>query len=102
MRCRGRFATVQRPLRRRRAEAPVTQYRFTPYFEGEVLRKRPYLRKEWCIRVVENPARVESQGAERYHFWGRIEELGGRYLRVVTLADRATIHNAFPDRGFKP
>jgi hypothetical protein len=25
-----------------------------------------------------------------------------RYLRVVTLADKVTILNAFPDRGFKP
>jgi hypothetical protein len=24
------------------------------------------------------------------------------YLRVITLADRVTILNAFPDRGFKP
>jgi hypothetical protein len=29
-------------------------YRFTSYFENEVLRKRPYLKKEWCIRVIEN------------------------------------------------
>ena len=28
-------------------------------------------------------------------------ELEGRILRVVTLEDRLTIHNAFPDRGFK-
>jgi hypothetical protein len=27
--------------------------------------------------------------------------LDGRFLRVVTLEDRVTIHNAFPDRGFK-
>jgi hypothetical protein len=31
-----------------------------------------------------------------------VPELGGRYLRVITLADRTTIHNAFPDRGFTP
>lgn len=37
----------------------MTAYRFTLYFENEVLRKRPYLKKEWCMRVVENPARVE-------------------------------------------
>jgi hypothetical protein len=33
---------------------------------------------------------------------GPVPELGGRYLRVVTLADKVTILNAFPDRGFKP
>jgi hypothetical protein len=26
-------------------------YRFTPYFENEVLRKRPYIDKLWCIHV---------------------------------------------------
>jgi hypothetical protein len=80
----------------------MTEYRFTPYFENEVLRKRPHLRKEWCIEVVENPVKVEPQEKNRFRFWGRIEELGGRYLRVVTLADKVTVHNAFPDRGFKP
>jgi hypothetical protein len=30
-----------------------------------------------------------------------IDELPGKVLRVVTLADGETVHNAFPDRGFK-
>ena len=77
-------------------------YRFTQYFETEILRKRPYLKKEWCIRVLENPLRSEPQEHNRYRFWGACPELGSRYLRVVTLADKVTIHNAFPDRRFKP
>lgn len=77
-------------------------YRFTPYFENVVLRKRPYLKREWCIRVLENPIRSEPQEHNRYRFWGRIEGLEGRVLRVVTLEDKITVHNAFPDRGFKP
>jgi hypothetical protein len=77
-------------------------YRFTAYFENEVLRKRPYLKKEWCIWVLEHPIRSEPQEKNRYRFWGQIKELEGRVLRVVTLEDRITIHNAFPDRGFKP
>lgn len=80
----------------------MPQYRFTEYFEKEVLRKRPYLKKEWCIRVLEKPLRNEPQEANRYRFWGKIEELEGRVLRVITLEDKITIHNAFPDRGFKP
>jgi hypothetical protein len=76
-------------------------YRYTEYFEREVLHKRPYLRKEWCIRVIENPIRVESQEHNRFRFWGTIEELGNAVLRVVTLEDKTTIHNAFPDRRFK-
>jgi hypothetical protein len=79
----------------------MAHYKYTPYFENEVLRKRPYLKKEWCIQVLEDPIRTERQEGNRFRFWGRIGELRGRVLRVVTLEDKVTIHNAFPDRGFK-
>lgn len=80
----------------------MTTYRFTEYFENEVLRKRLYLRREWCTRVVDAPLRSEPQEGNRFRFWAACRELEGRYLRVVTLEDKVTIHNAFPDRGFKP
>jgi len=52
---------------------------------------------------LEKPLRSEPQdGKNRYRFWGKIEEREGRVLRVITLEDKTTIHNAFPDRGFKP
>lgn len=38
----------------------MKEYKFTDYFENEVLRKRPFLKKEWCIRVLENPSKVGS------------------------------------------
>ena len=76
-------------------------YKFTDYFEKEVLRKRPYLRKEWCIRIIENPLKVEAQEHNRIRFWGVVDELEGRVLRVVTLEDRRTVHSAFLDRGFR-
>lgn len=79
----------------------MADYRFTDYFEKEVLRKRPYLKKEWCVRVLENSIRVEAQEGNRFRFWGEIEQLEGRVLRVVTLQDKTTIHNAFPDRRFR-
>jgi hypothetical protein len=80
----------------------MKEYEFTDYFKNEVLRKRTYLKKEWCIRVVESPIKVELQENNRFRFWAPIDELDGRYLRVVTLEDKLTIHNAFPDRSFKP
>lgn len=80
----------------------MRNYKFTAYFENEVLRKRPYLKKEWCIKIIENPIKSERQEDNRWRFWGIIEELGGRALRVVTLDDKLTIHNAFLDRRFKP
>ena len=80
----------------------MADYRFTEYFEKEVLRKRFYLKKEWCMRVLDNPSRSEQQEGNRHRFWGLIPEIEGRYLRVITLEDKVTIHNAFPDRRFKP
>lgn len=53
------------------------------------------------MRVVENPISAEEQEGNRFRFWGIVEELGGRVLRVVTLKDKKTIHNAFPDRSYK-
>ena len=75
-------------------------YKFTPYFENEVLRKRPYIKKQWCIDIIEHPIKIEAQEHNRYRFWGKIDELNGKILRVITLEDKQTIHNAFPDRRF--
>jgi len=77
------------------------KYDYTRYFENEVLRKRSYLKKEWCLRIIEQPLRIEEQENGRVRFWGEVKELDGRVLRVVTLSDRKTIHNAFPDRGYR-
>jgi hypothetical protein len=77
------------------------QYKFTDYFEKEVLRKRSYTKKEQCIQILKNLIRVEKQEGNRFRFWGTIDELEGKVIRVVTLEDKVTIHNAFPDRGYK-
>lgn len=78
------------------------RYQFTRYFEDHVLRKRPYIMRQWCIQTVENPLRVQQQPDNRFRFWAEIPDVPGRFLRVVTLGDRVTIHNAFFDRRFKP
>ena len=80
---------------------PFEDFSFTEYFETRILAKRPYLKREWCVFVIENPVRSERQDHNRYRFWAPIPELDNRYLRVITLADQTTIHNAFPDRGFR-
>jgi hypothetical protein len=72
----------------------------TRYFEEQVLRKRPYIERAWCERILANPLRRVVQPDGRVRFWGAVPELGGRVLRVVTLADGVTVHNAFPDRNF--
>jgi uncharacterized protein YuzE len=62
----------------------MDDFAFTDYFENEVLRKRPYLKKAWCIRVCQDPIKVEPQEHNRYRFWGEIEELEGRILRAMS------------------
>ncbi len=76
----------------------------TRYFEEQVLRKRPYIKREWCRDVLAAPIRRELQADGRIRFWGKILVVGEshpRFLRVVTLDDGETVHNAFFDRGFR-
>ena len=72
----------------------------TKYFREQVLRKRSYLRPEWCSQVIANHVEREVQPDRRIRFWGYIDDLKGKALRVVTLEDGETVHNAFPDSGF--
>ena len=72
----------------------------TRYFREQVLRKRSYLRIEWVESVLDNPVRREVQPDGRVRFWGFVEALGKTALRVITLEDGKTVHNAFPDRRF--
>jgi len=65
-----------------------------------VLPRRPYIQREWCERAIRAPTRKETQPDGRIRQWIYIPELE-KYLRVVTLEDGETIHNAFPDRNFK-
>ena len=67
-----------------------------------MLPKRPYIRREWCERALVNPVRRVEQPDGRIRFWVIISEAGGRALRVVTLSDGLTVHNASFDRNFRP
>ncbi len=76
----------------------------TRYFDEQVLRKRPYIEVEWCAQIVSAPLHWEEQSDGRLRFWGEMTlpgETAPRYLRVVTLRDGQTIHNAFFDRRFR-
>jgi hypothetical protein len=75
-------------------------YETTWYFRNDVIKKRPYL-IEMYAAVIETPLRHDGQDDGRHRFRARAPELGDRILRVVTLEDGRTIHNAFPDRGFR-
>jgi hypothetical protein len=74
----------------------------TDYFCNDVLVKRPYIRLDWCLAALAKPVKREVQPADgRIRHWYFVPELG-KYLRVVTLDDGVTLHNAFPDRRFQP
>jgi hypothetical protein len=76
----------------------------TRYFEEQVLRKRPYILRRWCQEVLAAPLRREVQSDGRIRLWGKVTAAGEgrpRFLRVVTLADGETVHNAFFDRNFR-
>lgn len=75
----------------------------TKYFE--FIRQRPdraLIRDEWIERVIHRPVKETVQQDRRIRRWAPIEEMGNRFLRVVLLADRETVHNVFFDRSFKP
>jgi hypothetical protein len=76
----------------------------TRYFDEQVLRKRPYIQRIWCADVLAAPVRRERQSDDRIRFWGPVVvpgETRPRFLRVVTLQDGETVHNAFFDRNFR-
>lgn len=75
----------------------------TRYFE--TLRNRPdraTIRDEWIERVIAHPVKEVIQKDGRIRRWAPIVEMDGKYLRVVLLPDRQTVHNAFFDRSFAP
>jgi len=57
---------------------------------------------EWLERAITNPLQEQIQADGRIRRWVRVEEMEGRYLRVVLLPDGETVHNAFFDRRFEP
>jgi len=75
----------------------------TRYFEEQVVRKRPYVVRAWCVAALMAPLRRESQADGDIRHWIEVEDTRDgnlRILRVVTLEDGETIHNAFFDRNF--
>lgn len=73
----------------------------TPYFALTVMAK-PGRRSVDILdikRVLNAPAKKMREDNGRVRYWGWIAERNA-YLRVVTLEDGETIHNAFLDRDF--
>ena len=77
--------------------------RVTDYFKSIRNRKdRAIIKDEWIVRTMEFPEREVIQADGRIRRWAKVNEMEGRYLRVVLLADGETVHNAFFDRRYTP
>lgn len=63
---------------------------------------RVLIKAEWIQHVIDAPEAEMTQTDGRIRIWGKIPEAGNRFLRVILLQDRETVHNAFFDRRFKP
>lgn len=71
----------------------------TRYFDH--VRQRPdrsNIKDEWILKAIKEPLEEQTQPDGRIRRWCEIE---GRFLRVVLLEDKQTVHNAFFDRNFK-
>ena len=74
----------------------------TQYFMH--VRRRPdrvEIKDEWVERVIAKPEAESLQADGRIRLWARVPQAGGKYLRVILLEDRETVHNAFFDRRFR-
>jgi hypothetical protein len=75
----------------------------TAYFDSMKARPdRAAIHDAWVERTRDSPLKEQIQADGRIRRWSRVPEAGGRYLRVILLADGETVHNAFFDRGFTP
>ncbi len=75
----------------------------TRYFALSVMARwdRRMIDPIMILSVLNGPVRREREPSGRLRRWGYIPELG-HWLRVVTLEDGETVHNAMLDRDFQP
>ena len=75
--------------------------KFTDYFLHTRIRSdRKDIDMKWIEATYSNPDVELVQTDGRVRRWKYIEAVD-KYLRVVILEDKETIHNAFFDRSFK-
>lgn len=74
--------------------------RTTRYFDNFASQKHPEVEQAWIARVLANLIKTEQQPNQQIAYWGNIKEAENRVLRVITLEDGETVHNAFFDRNF--
>ncbi len=77
--------------------------KFTRYFQALRNRQdRAIIQDDWIQHVIDHPVKEVVQKDGRIRRWAPIQEMDGKYLRVILLSDGETVHNAFFDRSFAP
>ena len=72
----------------------------TDYFKHTRCRSdRARITDEWIQQAIDSPVTEQIQSDGRVRRWTFVSQ-ENKYLRVVLLEDRETIHNAFFDRDF--
>ncbi len=75
--------------------------KYTQYFLVTREREdRKDIELEWIEYVFNNPVSEVVQTDGRLKRWAYIDKMQ-KYLRIIILEDKETIHNAFFDRNFK-
>ncbi len=75
--------------------------KYTQYFLVTREREdRKDIELEWIEYVFNNPVSEVVQTDGRLKRWAYIDKMQ-KYLRIIILEDKETIHNAFFDRDFK-
>jgi hypothetical protein len=73
----------------------------TAYFRHTRMRRdRAWIKIEWIERALRSPIATTIQSDGRVRRWAWIAETS-KFLRVITLADGETVHNAFFDKDFR-
>ena len=82
----------------------MSSLKTTRYFDEQVRHKRPYIEQAAIEAVPAAPIRRVVQPDGRVRSWGAVADWRDgktRFLRVVTLEDGETVHNAFFDCDFE-
>lgn len=74
----------------------VTQYFL--YTRSRV--DRAGIKDEWIKQTIDHPEKEEIQDDGRLKRWAYIKD-EDKFLRVILLPDKETVHNAFFDRDFR-
>jgi len=75
--------------------------KYTEYFLHT--RQRPdrsFIKFEWIEYTMNNYEHEEIQNDGRVRRWAYIEE-ENKFLRIILLSDKETVHNVFFDRDYR-